>query len=87
MRYRIEWKSSALREFRKLPANVRDSVRCRIEGLADEPRPSGCKKLSGIQGVFRVRDGDYRILYEIEDEAIVIVILRVRHRGESYRGL
>lgn len=57
-----------------------------IQGLVAEPRPSGVKKLRDAAGdLYRIRIGDYRVIYEIDDAVIVVVIIRVRHRREAYR--
>jgi mRNA interferase RelE/StbE len=56
----------------------------RIEGLAADPRPPGCEKLSG-QDRYRVRQGDYRILYEVDDPGLVVTIVKIGHRREVYR--
>ncbi len=85
--YQIEWKPSALKEFRKLSAKVRSSVQQKVESLADNPRPDGCRKLSGLDHTYRIRLGNYRIIYEIEDKRVVVQILRIRPRSDSYRDL
>jgi len=82
--YRIEIKNSAAKEIAKLQAPIRDRIIERIRSLALDPRPSGCKKLSG-EDKFRVRQGDYRILYQVFDETVLIVVVKVRHRREVYR--
>ena len=56
-----------------------------IDALAEEPRPSGVKKLAGSEHTFRIRVGNYRIVYSVEDQVTLLLILRVRHRGEVYR--
>ena len=58
-----------------------------ILALAENPRPSGCVKLSGLENLWRVRVGDYRILYSIEDQQLIVLIVSVAHRREVYRGL
>ena len=87
MPYRIEWKPSALREFKKLPPGLRNTIERKIELLADNPRPDGCRKLAGLETAYRLRLGDYRLVYEVDDQIILVHILRIRHRRESYRGL
>jgi mRNA interferase RelE/StbE len=56
-----------------------------MEGLADDPRPHGAKKLVGADRTYRIRVGDYRIVYEIGDEVLVVLVIRVAHRREAYR--
>lgn len=85
MRYRIEVTRAAERDLRALPENVLKRVDAKILSLAGNPRPDGVKKLAGAESLYRVRIGDYRIIYEIQDRAILIIIVRVRHRGEAYR--
>jgi len=55
--------------------------------LRDDPRPRGCKKLRGGTDTYRIRIGDYRAVYDVDDEARTVLLLRVRHRREVYRGL
>ena len=58
----------------------------KLEGLASEPRPAGCKKLKGGQREWRIRVGDYRVVYTIEDEKLLVSVTRIRHRSEVYDG-
>lgn len=83
-RYRLLVKSSAVREIEALPDRDRASVVYRIQGLAEDPRPRGCEKLSA-RNLYRVRQGRYRILYQVRDEEVVVVVVRVAHRKEVYR--
>ena len=76
-----------MKEFRKLPPQIRTYVERTVEALAEQPRPDGCRKLAGFDSVYRVRIGGYRLVYEVEDGAILVCILRIRPRRESYRGL
>lgn len=75
---------SAEREIRSLPRADIPRVRSRIQLLMENPRPAGCKKLIGQVG-YRVRQGDYRILYEVDDAQRIVTISKVRHRREVYR--
>lgn len=82
--YSLRIKQSAERELRRLPrADLRRMVR-RIQQLGNNPRPPGCEKLFGENG-YRVRQGDYRILYTVDDAARIVVIYKIGHRGEVYR--
>jgi mRNA interferase RelE/StbE len=63
---------------------VRKRVAARIDALCEEPRPSGCKKLAGSD-YWRIRIGDYRVLYSIEDAKLTVLVVRVGHRREVYR--
>jgi mRNA interferase RelE/StbE len=85
-RYEVLIKTSAAKEIDDIP-NRKDRRRIveRIRSLEDEPRPPGCQKLSG-QDRYRVRQGVYRIVYSIEDEKLVVQVVKVGHRKDVYRG-
>ena len=83
--YSLEIKRSAARELAQLPPKDRGRVVARIQALADDPRPVGAEKLSG-QERYRVRQGDYRILYEIEDQILRIMVVKIWHRRDVYRA-
>lgn len=76
---------AAARQLEKLDAGARRRVRLAIDALAETPRPNGCKKLSATENAYRIRVGDYRVLYEIEDRRLVVLVVRVAHRREAYR--
>ena len=82
--YSLRIKRSAERELRNLPKTDLERVVRRIQRLAQEPRPARCEKLFGQNG-YRVRQGDYRILYTVDDERRVVEILKIGHRREVYR--
>jgi mRNA interferase RelE/StbE len=84
--YEIEYAPKAVRAIEKLSRDVQRRVVARIEALAKNPRPSGAIKLAG-QAIYRVRVGDYRVLYAIADERLVVLIVDVGHRREIYRDL
>jgi len=85
MSFRIEWKKSTRKDLRKLPAITGERIVQAVEGLAANPFPHGVEKLSGSQHAYRIRLGDYRIVYEVVIELKLIVIQRVRHRKDVYR--
>lgn len=87
MAYRLEFLSSAQREFLRLPFPVQKRLDPYLSGLVQNPRPHGVKAMVGHKGLFRIRVGEYRILYEINDAAHVVTVTRVRPRGSAYRGL
>lgn len=87
MRYRIEFRPAAERSFLKLPASLRARLRPHIDGLAAEPRPHGAKKLTGSRDRWRIRVGDYRVIYEIHGEVLLVLVLALGHRREVYRTL
>ncbi len=74
----------AQREIRALDAAVRGRVLNAIRALAGEPRPAGCRKLVGAHNRWRVRVGDYRVIYSVDDANRVVEILAVRHRSKAY---
>jgi len=84
--YRIEWKTSALRELTKLDRPVVPRIVAAVESLADNPFPTGVRKLKGTDHTYRIRVGDYRILYEVCQNVLRIQIVRVRHRKDAHRG-
>ena len=83
--YRIEVSATAERQIRKLPPADQVRVIRVIRALSTDPRPVGCRELSGHDDVFRVRVGRYRVLYSIEDRRLVIIVLKVGDRKDVYR--
>lgn len=83
--YQIEWKRSAQRELRKLPRPTIKKVVVAVEKLAIEPRPRGVRKLVGSDFTYRLRIGDYRVVYDVLDKKLVVEIIRVRHRKDAYK--
>lgn len=83
--YEITFARSARKELQALPLNVTERILTKIESLASNPRPPGCKKLSGPTRLWRLRVGDYRIVYGIDDEERLVDISVIRHRSVAYR--
>ncbi len=83
--YRIELAPAAVRQLRKLDPAARRRVQAAVELLAQEPRPAGAKKLAGGDGEWRVRTGDYRVVYEIQDEVLMVLVVAVGHRRTIYQ--
>ncbi len=84
-RYKVLIKPSAVREIEAIPQKARrQRVVSRIRALADDPRPPGCEKLTG-QDRYRVRQGPFRIVYSVEDDVLVVYVVKVGHRGDVYR--
>jgi len=81
--YKIVIKKSATKDLAAIPGRDRDRIIGRIRSLADDPRPPGSLKLSGEEK-YRIRPGDYRILYEIEDDVLIVVVVRIGHRRDVY---
>ena len=85
MTYRIQVAPAAVRQLRKQDGSALRRVQAAIELLAEEPRPSGAKKLVGGDGEWRVRTGGYRIVYEINDGVLLVLVVAVGHRREVYQ--
>lgn len=81
----VEFTRAARKDLDDIPRPMRLRILEAIEALADEPRPNGCRKLVGGTNEYRIRIGDYRVLYEVEDEAVLVLVVRVAHRREAYR--
>jgi len=82
--YRIELAPSAARQLKKFTPDVRRRIQAVLELLADDPRPPAATPLVGGAGEWRVRTGDYRVIYEINDLQVLVLVLRMRHRREVY---
>jgi mRNA interferase RelE/StbE len=82
--YSVEAKPPARKELDALPDNVLFRVVRKLESLADNPRPAGCKKLKGYKDQWRVRVGDWRVVYIIDDTAKLVSVARIAHRREVY---
>jgi mRNA interferase RelE/StbE len=82
---KIEWKQSAKKELRKLPDQARQRILAVVEGLQEDPRPPGSKKLVGVEQTYRLRVGDYRVIYSFQASALCVEIIRVADRKVAYR--
>ncbi len=83
-KYRIVFRKSVARDLRPIPTQELRKILIAIESLSDDPRPSGVEKLSG-QDRYRLRQGNYRIIYEINDIEVLVVVVKVGHRKDVYR--
>lgn len=83
-RYSLLFKKSVAKDLRATPKQDIRRILKRIEALSDDPRPPRCEKLSG-RDLYRIRQGDYRIVYEIQDDVLAVIVVRVSHRSEAYR--
>jgi mRNA interferase RelE/StbE len=83
--YRIQLKPAARRDLVGLPRDALKRIDEKIRSLAGTPRPFGVEKLSGEHSIFRVRVGEYRILYSVDDRDCTVLVTRIRHRREVYR--
>ncbi len=85
MTYRVLVAPAAVHQLRKLDAAAARRVQAAIELLSEHPRPSGAKKLVGGDSEWRVRTGDYRIVYEIHDDVLLVLVVAVGHRRDMYQ--
>ena len=85
MAYRIEFKPLALRQLEKLPRDVQKRLAGKIESLRDDPFPPGCKKMEGLPDAWRIRTGDYRVVYQVHRGILLVLVLTVGHRKDVYR--
>ncbi len=83
--YQVNWRRSTKKDLRRIsPPEVAKIVET-VQTLCDEPRPLGCKKMVGSECAYRLRVGDYRIIYEVYDDTIIIEVIKVGHRKDVYR--
>jgi mRNA interferase RelE/StbE len=82
--YNIIYENAAQKQLDKLPQNIASKIKAKIEELSDNPRPNGCTKLTGFEA-YRIKIGDYRVIYTIEDSILTVTVVRVSHRRDVYR--
>jgi mRNA interferase RelE/StbE len=83
--YTVDFTTGAAKEIRRLDQGVRKRILSSIAELGTDPRPKGGKKLAGEQNAWRIRIGDFRVLYEIQDNILTVTVVRVAHRREVYK--
>jgi mRNA interferase RelE/StbE len=83
--YRIEFTRSATKDLRAIDPQWIPRIISAVEALANDPMPSGCKKLVGSDWTYRIRVGDYRVVYDVHNAKLAVSIIRVRHRRDVYR--
>lgn len=83
--YSVELTRTAEKQLRRIAKRDRNRLVEAIRGLADRPRPSGARKLQGYDDVFRIRVGQYRVVYEVFDDRVVVIVLKVGHRKDLYK--
>ncbi len=83
--YRVEFNKRYLKDLEKIPSKLQKQIGQKIRDLAFNPRPDGCKKLQGSDDLYRIRCGDYRVVYTIKDEILLVLIIEIGHRREIYR--
>jgi mRNA interferase RelE/StbE len=82
--YTLKISRNADKDLDSLPQSIRTNVMRKINALPNNPRPSGVKKLKGEDHHYRIRIGNYRVVYEIKDDILFILVIRIRHRKEAY---
>ncbi|MEH2023840.1 type II toxin-antitoxin system RelE family toxin [Nostoc sp.] len=85
MTYQIEISNRAVKQLKKLSTDIRDRINEKILDLAENPCPSGVVKLENTDNQYRIRVGNYRVLYEIKDDVLIVKVVRVGHRRDVYR--
>jgi mRNA interferase RelE/StbE len=84
-RYSIRYAESASRALKELPSKMQIRVAARIASLAHNPYPPGTRKMAGEEHTYRIRIGDYRVVYDVLEDTIVVLVLRIGHRKDVYR--
>ncbi len=82
--YKVFIKPSAVKELKKVPKKELGKIAVKIEALSEDPYPIGCEKLAG-QNSYRIRHGSYRIIYTIEDDKLIVIVIKIGHRRDVYR--
>jgi mRNA interferase RelE/StbE len=83
--YTVEISKIALKQLNKLPSELKERIQIKIDELAIEPRPNGVKKLKNRENGYRIRIVDYRILYDIYDNVLLITVVKIGHRSKIYK--
>lgn len=87
MSYAVQLKKSALKDLYKLPKDASRKIAQDINALGQNPRPQGSKKLKGVDNLYRIRAGNYRIVYQIHDKVLIVLVIFIGDRKEVYRNL
>ena len=85
MRYKVEILKDALKQLKKLSSELQERIKLKIDDLATEPRPNGFKKLKGKENAYRIRVGDYRVIYDIFDDVLLVNVVEIGHRSKIYK--
>ena len=85
--YRIQIEDRAERELKSFEKKIRERIARRIDQMILDPSGSNCKPLKGLSGIWRLRVGDYWVIYEIKDTQHIVLVIRIAHRGEAHRGI
>lgn len=85
MKYAVRWDSRTSKTLDRLPGDLYARIMRKLDALQEEPRPVGVEKLAGAENLYRVRVGDWRIVYAIRDRELVVIVIRIGHRREVFR--
>lgn len=85
MKYTVRMPARVVKALDRLPRAVRGRIVRKLEALEDDPRPAGSEKMAGSNDLYRIRAGDWRIVYAIQDRELVVIVIRIGHRREVYR--
>lgn len=85
--YKVGYESAARKELNKLDRQIARRIARTISALGTDPRPAGCRRLVGYDNLWRIRIGDYRVIYTIKDTELIILVLRIAHRSEVYKRI
>lgn len=86
MTYEIKFTKGARKMFKKLSQELQDRIQPKIDELAIEPRPNGVKKLQGEENTYRIRVGDYRVIYDVLDDVLLVNVIDIGHRSKVYKN-
>jgi len=84
--YEIKFTKGARKMFKKLSQELQDRIQPKIDELAIEPRPNGVKKLQGEENTYRIRVGDYRVIYDVLDDVLLVNVIDIGHRSKVYKN-
>ncbi len=84
--YRVEVTNQAIKNLKKLPKPIVERLLKAARSLKENPRPEACKKLRGFENLYQIRVGDWRIIYTIEDDLLLVLVITIKSRGEVYKG-
>ncbi len=85
MRYKVEILKDALKQLKKLSLELQERIKLKIDDLATEPRPNGVLWLKGKENAYRIRVGDYRVIYDIFDDVLLVNVVEIGHRSKIYK--
>lgn len=85
--YKIQFTKGATKELNKLPIDIKNRIDLKILNLTVDPRPNGVKKLKGIENTYRIRVGEYRVIYEIYDDVLLVTVVKIGHRSDIYKEI